>query len=84
MMNESRQAELVDQMVERIQGWGVAGLVRTLLDGIRPLAFIGGQALWIAQPTLGVLMDTDKVADYARLLERPEAIDLLRTRLEEC
>lgn len=83
-MNESRQAELVDQIAERIQQWGAAGLVSALLDGIRPLAFVGGQALWVAQPALGMVMDTDKVADYARLLERPEAFDLLRTRLEEC
>lgn len=83
-MNESRQAELVDQIAERIQQWGATGLVSALLDGIRPLAFVGGQALWVAQPALGMVMDTDKVADYARLLERPETFDLLRARLEEC
>ena len=53
-MNDIRQAELVDQIVERVRHWGVTGLASALLDGIRPVAFLGGQALWVAQPTLGL------------------------------
>jgi hypothetical protein len=40
--------------------------------------------LWVAQPALSVFVDAEQVAEYARLLERPEALELLRTRLEEC
>jgi len=83
-MNEFRQAELVNQIAERIRVWGATGLVSALLDAARPIAFIGGQMLWVAQPALSVFMDGEQVAEYARLLERPEALDLLRTRLEEC
>jgi hypothetical protein len=82
-MNEIQQ-ELVDRIAERIRRWGVTDLASALLEGIRPVAFIGGQALWVAQPALGIFMDAEQVAEYARLLERPEALDLLRTRLEEC
>jgi hypothetical protein len=61
----------------------MSGLASTFLDAFRPLAFIGGQALWIAQPTLNLLIDSDRVADLARLLEQPEALDMLRARLED-
>jgi hypothetical protein len=83
-MNEIQQIELVDEIAERIRRWGVTDLASALLEGLRPVAFIGGQALWIAQPALGLVMEPEQVADYARLLERPEALDLLRARLEEC
>ena len=83
-MNEIRQEELVDQIAERARRWGVSGLVGALLEGIRPIAFIGGQALWVAQPALGLMMDTEQVAEYARLLEQPDTLALLRTRLEDC
>ena len=79
-----RQEELINQIVERIHGWKMSGLASTFLDAFRPLAFIGGQALWVAQPTLSLLINSDRLADLARLLEEPEALDLLRTRLEEC
>lgn len=83
-MNEPVQIELVNQIVKRVQSWGAVSLVSALLDAGRPLAFLGGQALWVAQPALSVFMDPQRVADYAHLLERPEALDLLRSRLEEC
>lgn len=83
-MNEIRQEELVNQIAERARRWGVAGLVGALLEGIRPIAFLGGQALWVAQPALGLMMDTEKVAEYAHLLEQADALALLRTRLEDC
>ncbi len=83
-MNEIRQEELVDQIAERVRRWGVSGLVGALLESIRPIAFIGGQALWVAQPALGLMMDTEQVAEYARLLEQPDTLALLRARLEDC
>lgn len=83
-MNDRGQTDLVNQIVERIRRWGATSLVSALLDAGRPLAFLGGQALWVAQPALSVFMDAQRIADYARLLEQPEALDSLRARLEEC
>ncbi len=82
-MDKVRQKELVDQIAERIHRWGMSGLASIFLDAFRPLAFMGGQALWVAQPTLNLLMDNDQVADLAQLLEQPEALTMLRARLEE-
>jgi hypothetical protein len=83
-VEEIRQAELVDRIAERVQRWGLDGLVSALLECVRPFAFLGGQLLWVAQPTLGLLIDPDQVAEYAYLLEQPSTIDLLRVRLEQC
>ena len=82
-MNELKQAELVDHLVGRIRRWGLVQLAITLLESAQPLAFIGGQILWLAQPAMSLFVSHDRLAGYARLLEEPEAIDLLRTRLEE-
>lgn len=82
-MEEHRQAELVDRIAERIRRWGLDGLVSALLECARPFAFLGGQFLWVAQPTLSLLINPDQVAEYAYLLEQPSTIDLLRVRLEQ-
>lgn len=79
-----QQTELIDRVANQIRRWGATGLAVTLLEGLRPLAPIGGQMLWIAQPTLGLLADSERLAQYARLLEQPEMLDLLRDRLEAC
>jgi hypothetical protein len=83
-VEEHRQAELVDRIAERIRRWGLDGLVSALLECARPFAFLGGQFLWVAQPTLSLLINPDQVAEYAYLLEQPSTIDLLRVRLEQC
>jgi len=82
-MDENRQAELVGQLAERIQSWGLSGLVSVLLDALEPFAFVGGQLLWILQPTLGLLVDRDRIAEYAMMLERPEAYAQLRAQIKE-
>jgi hypothetical protein len=82
-MDENRQAELVGQLTRRIQSWGLSGLVSVLLDALEPFAFVGGQLLWIAKPTLGLFVDGDRIAEYASILERPEAYDLLRAQIKE-
>ena len=63
--------------------WGIDGLVSVLLDGLRPFSFIGGQLLWLVQPAAGLFVDRQRVADLANLMEKPEALDLLRSQLEE-
>ena len=84
MMDEIKQAELVEQIVRRVRQWGIDGLVSVLLDGLRPFSFIGGQLLWLVQPAASLLVDRQRVADLANLMEKPEALELLRSRLEEC
>ena len=83
MARENRQAELAGQLARRIQRWGLGGPVSVILDALEPFAFVGGQLLWILQPTLGLLVNRERIAEFALMLERPEALRLLRAQLKE-
>ncbi len=81
-MDDTQQTVMLDKIAERIRRLGVPGVVGAVLQGMRPLAFIGGQLLWVAQPALSPWVDRDQLAAYAWLLEQPDSIDLLQTRLQ--
>ena len=52
------------------------------LEAGGPLAFLGGQLLWLAQPVLSLVLPADIVRQSARLLEDPAAVSALVERLE--
>jgi len=61
-------------------GWRTPALI--LLDAGRPLAFFGGQLLWVLKPVLSVAGSGNGVNRLARLLERPDELDALAEYLE--
>ena len=65
---------------------GMAGPASTVLRMMRPVAWIGGQLLWVLQPLLGTLGVRHKnplsLPGFANLLEREEAVDDLISRLD--
>lgn len=63
----------------RRRGWG--GPAQVLLEVLRPFAFVGGQLLWMAQPTLALLWSRQTVGQMAELLEEPAALDALLGQL---
>jgi hypothetical protein len=77
------QEKLINDIAETIQrrGWRLPALLA--LEAGRPLAFIGGQLLWLAQPTLSLIISASTIGHIARLLEEPAALDSLIARLEE-
>jgi hypothetical protein len=52
------------------------------LETGRPLAFLGGQLLWMGQPLLGLFLSPSLVGRVAQLLEEPESVDSLIELLE--
>ncbi|MEW5988937.1 MAG: hypothetical protein AB1791_20115 [Chloroflexota bacterium] len=62
------------------RGW--AGPAQVLLEELRPLAFVAGQLLWVAQPALTLLWSRQTVGQVARLLEEPAALDDLLRQLD--
>lgn len=48
----------------------------------RPLAFLMGQFLWVAQPTLSLILPRHDIGQIARLLEEPAAVERLIRYLE--
>jgi hypothetical protein len=59
------------------------GLIGALLDAAEPLGPLGAQLLWIAQPTLGLLVPRDEIASLARLIEAPGGVAWVREQLIE-
>lgn len=68
---------------ERLQQLGLLSFAGLLLDVFEPLSPIGAQVLWVAQPTLGLMVEPNKIAAWAELLEDPQNIARLREELEQ-
>lgn len=77
------QENLLNDIAETIQrrGWRLPALMA--LEAGRPLALVGAQLLWLAQPALSLFIAASAVGQFARLLEEPAALDKLIARLEE-
>jgi len=85
LTHETGPIEQRDQFVARlsaqIQRWGLATPVALLLEAHRPLGYLAGQALWLIQPMLSWLFDSQSLAEYASLLEDQEALNALLNSL---
>lgn len=74
--------DFVEQAAEVIRQHRLRLPALIALEVCRPIAFLGGQFLWVLQPTLGVFAPRAVIGGLARTLEDPEAIDSLIARLE--
>lgn len=79
---ELQNQAFIDQVADALclRGWRLPAL--TVLEAGRPLAFLGGQLLWLLQPVAGPLVSREFVGATARLLEEPSGVDALIRRLE--
>lgn len=71
------------EWIQRVKAHGLGDMLSTALDILEPLAPLGAQALWVAQPILGLLVAHDVLADLAQALEEPGGLEQLRQMLEE-
>lgn len=76
------QDVFLDRIADAVQRYRLRGAALLVLDAGRPLAFLGGQMLWLLQPTLSLLVPGKQVAQLAHVLEKPEAVSALVARLE--
>jgi len=90
LMSYVEQSPEAERWAARLARWSghlhaahLAGLVEVLLDAAEPLGPLGAQVLWVAQPTLGLLVPRDEIAALARLLEAPAGVAWLRAQLLE-
>jgi hypothetical protein len=82
MMSE-QQDVLLEQAVTFLRERGLRLPALIALEVGRPFTFFGAQLLWIAQPALSLFLPSQQVKNLAQLLEKPEAVAWLVTRLEE-
>jgi hypothetical protein len=76
------QEVTIQQITEVICRHGLRMPALLGLEAGRPLAFFGGQLLWLAQPFLSLFFPHRRIAAVAILLEDPSAINALIDCLE--
>ena len=81
-LEQNVQNQGYDRWLSRIQRWGLSSILGAFLDAAAPLAPIAGQALYVAQPTLGLFVSRQSITDLALWLDRPEGLADLRRALE--
>jgi hypothetical protein len=79
---QEQSEQLIEQLTQRINHWGLTLPALLLLQITRPLSFIASQGLLICEPFLGFFYETRRIADYADLLADRANIDRLVARLE--
>jgi len=55
-----------------------------LLESVRPLHFVGSQALVFFEPLASAVLDPAKCETFRRVLERPRGIPQLIASIERC
>lgn len=80
---EMEKQRFASQIADYLSDRGLVSLALTGLEVGRPLAFMGGQLLWILQPTAGLLFPRQRIAQLATFLEDPEAVNQLVRNLSE-
>jgi hypothetical protein len=68
---------------DRLEQLGLRQLASLVLDVMEPFSPFAAQILWVAQPTLGIFMDRERVGNWASLLEDTQGYDQLRDALLE-
>jgi hypothetical protein len=79
---EARREELIIALAQRIEQAGMVAPAILFLETFKPLAFIGAQLVWFAQPFLTLGLNDADVRDFAQLIEDDESVEALIAHLE--
>lgn len=77
----SQDDVLLQSLAEHLSQPGLRVIALATLEAGRPLALLGAQLLWLAEPALCLFWKREQVAGLARLLERPGTVDVLMQHL---
>jgi hypothetical protein len=81
--DHQRREQLIENLVRRAARANVTAPAILFLEMHKPLAFLGAQFLWAAQPFLVPWLKHGDVREMACLLEDPSAVEQLIERLSE-
>jgi hypothetical protein len=76
------QANFIEKIANKITDLGLTAPAIFLLEANKPLAFVGSQALLVAQPTLDIFLPDNFIRNVAELLADPTQLNQLITSLE--
>jgi hypothetical protein len=81
-LDAPRRERLIDDFARRIVSAGMTAPAILFLEMHKPLAFLGAQMLWIAQPFLALGFRDADIRDLALLIEDRANVQALINRLE--
>jgi len=81
--HELEKQLLVSQLADLLEDRGLGATALFGLEAGRPLAFLVGQLMYVLQPVMGLVMPRERLAQFAIILEDPEAINQLIGHLSD-
>ncbi|HRV93013.1 MAG TPA: hypothetical protein P5526_12695 [Anaerolineae bacterium] len=72
----------INKVADKISNLGLTAPAILLLEGCKPLAFLGSQLLLVTQPALDIFVATDLTKNTISLLENPDLLEALIVQLE--
>jgi len=81
-LDARRREQLLDDLTRRIEKMGMTAPAILLLEAYKPLAFLGAQLLWFAQPFLRLGLKEADLRDLTLLVEDRAGVEELIDRLE--
>lgn len=78
----SQQKEIVDQVAREVVRRRMAAPALLFLETMRPLNYIGAQAMHYFKPIISAILTTEKYSQFAAFLEHRESVDYLCDRLD--
>ena len=78
-----RQRQWLDALARRVVERGLAAPALLLLGSVRPVSFVGAQAVVFFSPIMSVIFPPDVCDEVARLLERRSALEALMHAIEQ-
>jgi|SRR5450759_7342 hypothetical protein len=81
-LDASRRQQLIERVAQQIAGRGMTAPAILFLEMHKPLAFLGAQLLWIAQPFLSIGLNNADLSDLITVIEDRAGVEELIERLE--
>jgi hypothetical protein len=81
-VDAQRREQLIGILAHRAERLGLTAPTILFLETFKPLAFIGAQMMWVAQPFLSLWWKEKDLRDLALVLEDPAGVEAIIDRLE--
>jgi hypothetical protein len=81
-LDARRREQLLDDLTRRIDELGMIAPAILFLETCKPLAFLGAQLLWFAQPFFSLAFTQADWRDFTLLVEDRAGVEDLIARLE--
>lgn len=81
-LDAQRREQLIKSLAQRAARLGLTAPAILFLETAKPLAYLGAQMMWVAQPVLSMWWKGNDLRDLAFVLEDPAGIEAIIERLE--